>query len=149
MTRTPRSAITSSDAAFSMARVMTGVNNRTLPPYRASLPHSAVRLFSAAAKSPARIAAFKASPARLRTRTDSIADEFRKARSAPLNTAAGSLTNSRTLWIRITSNMPSWNKFENRSASPCLVSIFSVIPASCAARFAISSIAGEESSSVT
>src|SRR6266404_1147205 len=53
------------------------------------------------------------------------------------------------LWQRITSNERVRNKFANWVASPCCSTTLSVTPASRAARFAISSIAGEESSSVT
>jgi len=57
------------------------VNSRTLPPYRDSWAHSAVRPFSVASKSPAWIAALNTSPAWLRTRTDNIADASRKVAS--------------------------------------------------------------------
>ena len=72
-----------------MACTLSVVNSRTLPPYSDSCPHSAVRLCSVAARSPSCIAAFKTSPARLRTNTETMLDGSRKARAALRKTADG------------------------------------------------------------
>src|SRR6516164_11438425 len=70
------------DAPFSMDRKLSEVKSRTLPPYRDSCPHSAVRLCSVAAKSPSFIAALNTSPAWLRTRTEIMLEASRTLRDA-------------------------------------------------------------------
>src|SRR5215472_5963868 len=104
---------------------------------------------SAAAKSPVWRAAFKISPAWLRTKTESRDEESRMRRAAPRSTAAGSSANSKRLWQTIRSNDAGGKIPSRRAASPSLRVMLTLRPASSTVRCARASIAVDESSRVT